>query len=329
MIRFAEPWWFLLFLLIPPIIILRLRLRQRTPRMRFSSTAIVGKPSRSFRIMMRPLPTIFLFASLILLVTALARPQSPWREHKRKTEGLSIMLVMDVSESMRALDFKPNRMEKSKEVVKEFVRGRSDDLIGMVIFGKETFTLCPLTLDYAAVETFIDRINFDLVDGNATAIGMGLANAVNKLKDAATKSKVVILLTDGENNFGEIQPVTAAELAKKLGIRVYTIGVGSKGIVEIPMTNPFGGTSIGSIRSNIDTATLSKIADMTGGKFFEATDGEKLAQIYAQIDKMERTAIESNENNYFDERVTLFLIPALLLFGGAYLLEQTWLWSFP
>lgn len=329
-LRFAQPLWFLLLLLLP-IMIAHLVISRRTlqPRLRFSAIRLLGRPSKSVRILMRPLPKLLTLLALSLMMIAMARPQSPWQEHQRRSEGISIMLAIDVSESMRALDFKPNRLEKSKEVVKDFVRGRTEDAIGLVIFGKESFALCPMTHDYAALETFLSRIDFDLLDGNATAIGMGLANAVNKIKDSPTKSKVIILLTDGENNAGEIQPLTAAELAQKLGIRVYTIGVGSQGIVTIPIQNQRGGWEVGSIRSNIDVETLGKIAEMTGGQFFAATDGESLAQIYGQIDKMERTKIEINESNYFDELAHWFMLPAMFLFVLGFALEQTWLRSFP
>ncbi len=330
MIRFAEPRWLLLLTLLPVAIFFLIRRRKTvTPKMIFSSLRLIDKPTRSLKILSRPLPKLLTLIASVLLVVALARPQTPWSEQKRKTEGIGIMLVLDVSESMRALDFEPNRMEKSKEVVKDFIAGRTDDMIGITIFGKETFTLCPMTRDYAALETFVDRIGFDLLDGNATAIGMGLANGINKIKDSPTKSKVIILLTDGENNHGQIQPLTAGELAQKLKIRCYTIGVGSEGLVEIPMKSPLGGWTTGTMQSHIDEATLSKIAEMTGGKFFRADDGESLKQIYSQIDKMERTKIETSETNYFDERAAFFLIPALALFGLAFLLERTWLWSFP
>ncbi len=326
---FAEPKAFLLLLALPPILFRIWRGRRRsTPKLRFSSIDLLDLPRRTLRTRLRGLLTLFPLMAFILLVVALARPQSPWKENPRRSEGISIMLVMDVSESMRALDFQPNRLEKVKEVAKQFISQRNDDLIGIVIFAKETFTLCPLTQDYAALTTFLDRINFDLVDGNATAIGMGLSNAVNKIKDSPTKSKVVILLTDGENNWGEIQPLPAAEIAKQLGVRVYTIGVGSRGLVEIPVAVP-GGTIIQTIRSHIDTETMGGIAEKTGGQFFEATDGKKLEAIYAQIDKMEKTKFEETQTNYFDELAHYLIIPALLLFGIAFLLDQTWLWSFP
>lgn len=329
-IRFAQPLAFLLLLAIPVILFLMRRAKGKTtPKMVFSSIRLFGVRSRSARILFRPLPKVLAILALMSLIVAFARPQTPWREHRRKIEGIDIMLVADVSESMRALDFQPNRLEKAKEVMKEFIKGRTDDQIGVVIFGKETFTLCPLTHDYSALETFISRIDFDLVDGQGTAIGMGLANGVNKLKDSAAKSKVVILFTDGENNFGEIAPLLAANVAKELNARVYTIGVGSKGYVDMPVKTPGGRWTVRPVESDIDTDTLSKIADMTGGKFFEATNGEKLRQIFKQIDQLERTQFQVNETNYYDDLAHFLIVPALILFGMAFFLEETWLWSFP
>ena len=329
MIRFAQPYAFLLLPAVALIVYLSIRHRRDSnPRMLFSSVRILGDLRPSLKVRMRPLPTILFTLALTLTVVAFARPQSPWQEHKRRIEGIDIMLVIDVSESMRALDFHPNRLQKAKQVVQEFVQGRKNDQIGVVIFAKETFTLCPLTHDYAALETFIDRINFDLVDGQATAIGMGLANAVNKLKDSQSKSKVCILLTDGENNSGKIDPLMAAEIAKQFEVRTYTIGVGSKGYVDMPV-RVGGRVTVNRIPSNLDVRTLSKIAEMTGGKFFEATDGKSLEQIYEQIDEMERTEVEVTEINYFDDRAHYLIIPALLLVGVGIVLEGTWLRSFP
>lgn len=328
--RFAQPMAFLLLLAIPPVVYWMFRTRARsTPKMRFSSVGILGRPAPTLRARFRPAPHVLSLIALTLLIVALARPQSPWREHRRKIEGIDIILVADVSESMRALDFRPNRLEKSKEVMKEFVAGRTADQIGVIIFARETFTLCPMTHDYAALETFIDRIDFDLVDPRATAIGMGLANAVNKLKDSTSASKVVILLTDGENNAGDIPPSLAGDLAQQLGVRTYTIGVGSKGLVDMPVRVADGRWVVRSLESNIDTETLREIAEKTGGKFFEAENASKLKEIFDQIDEMERTETEVSETNYYDELAHFLIVPALIFFGLGFFLEQTWLLSFP
>lgn len=330
MIRLADPKM-LLFL---PLLVLigwwLWRRRQGSrPRMRYSSLTLMRQTTPTLRTNLLGLPTLLVFLACTLLVVAMARPQSAWREHKRFTQGIDIMLVIDVSGSMRALDFTPNRLQKAKTVVKQFIKGRSDDQIGLVIFAQDTFMLCPLTQDYNALESFVDRIDFDLVNADQTAIGMGMANAVNKLRNSKSKSKVAILLTDGENNAGQIDPISAAEIAKQFGVRVYTIGVGSSsGIVPIPINTPFG-QQIGQIEAKLDVEQLTRIAKMTGGQFFRATDDQSLEKIYKQIDTLERTKIEVSETHYFDELAQYLMIPALGLLLLAFMLEYTWLRTFP
>lgn len=330
MLRLADPWMLLLLL---PLLVLAWRLwrrrEARRPRMKYSSVALLGAAGPTLRSRLLGLPMLLVFAALALLIVAMARPQSAWREHKRFAEGIDIMLVIDVSGSMRALDFTPNRLEKAKAVVKQFVAGRENDQIGIVIFAKDTFALCPLTQDYSALESFVARIDFDLVNGDATAIGMGLANAVNKLRTSKAKSKVAILLTDGENNAGQIDPLRAAEIAKQFNIRVYTIGVGSTaGEVPIPNPGPFGPRII-SVPFKLDIEQLTRMAEMTGGQFFRATDDRSLEKIYKQIDQMERTKVEVAETHYFDELAHYLMIPALGLLLLALALESTWLRTFP
>lgn len=330
MIRFAQPQAFLLFLLfIPLVAILAAGRGKGAPRLLFSSLRLVGPGPGSLRVALQPLPRILALVALALMIVAMARPQTPLKERSRVTEGIDIMLAIDVSESMRAMDFDPNRLVRAKEVVKEFIAGRTDDRIGVVIFGRDTFALCPLTQDYAAVSEFVERIDFDLVEGDGTAIGMGLANAVNKLKDSPARSKVVILLTDGENNSGEIQPLTAAEIARQLNVRTYTIGIGSEGVVRMPAMLSNGQWTVTPQYSHIDTDTLERIAEKTGGRFFMATDGGKLEEIYREIDALERTQVEVSESNYFDELAHLLIVPALVLLAFAFFLENTWLLSFP
>jgi Ca-activated chloride channel family protein len=330
MIRLADPW---MLLLIPAVLALAVwlwrRPRPARPRLRYSSLDLVPHGGRTLRARLLWLPAALTLLAALLLAGAMARPQSAWREHKRFTEGIDIMLIIDVSDSMRALDFDPNRLEKAKEVVKNFVRGRADDQLGLVIFGVDTFTLCPLTQDYKALETFVDRIDFDLVNGRGTAIGMGLANAVSRLKGSKAKSKVAILLTDGENNAGRIDPLSAAEVARQFGVRVYTIGVGTeKGMVKIPNPQPIG-PAVLVMQAALDVRQLSKMAEATGGQFFHATDGQSLEKIYGQIDKMERTRIEVHETHFFDELGQWLMLPALLLLLLAFFAEQTWLRTFP
>lgn len=329
--RLADPW--MLLALVPLAALagwLWLR-RDRRPRMKYSSLALLGGGRGTLRSRLVGLPPALLVLAGFLMAVALARPQSAWRAHKRFNEGIDIMLVLDVSESMRALDFTPNRLEKAKAVVRDFIDGRGGggDRIGMVIFGKNTFALCPLTTDYQALDSFIDRIDFDLVDGNGTAIGMGLANGVNKLRRSEGKSKVVILLTDGENNAGQIDPVSAGEIARQFGVRVYTIGVGTvHGVVPIPNPSTFGASTIG-YESELDVDQLTRIARMSGGQFFHATNDRSLEQIYAQIDRMERTRVEAAETHYYDELGHYAMVPALVLLMLALGLEATWLRTYP
>lgn len=328
--RFAHPQLLALLLAVPVIAVLMYRARGRmTPKMLFSSVQLLGSGATSFKERMRSAPKVMTLLALTLMILAIARPQSPWRETRRKVEGIDIMLVTDVSQSMGALDFKPNRLENAKAVMKDFIKGRENDQIGLVIFSNETYTLCPLTQDYPALESFIDRIDFDLTAGTATAIGMGLANGVNKLKDSPAESKVIILLTDGENNHGEIAPLEAAEIARRLNVRCYTIGIGSRGMVPIDVRDDDGRSHRLHFSSRIDIPTLQKIADMTGGQFFAAEDNRGLEEIFEQIDQLEKTEFEVNEMNYFDELAHYLMVPAFLIFAVAFVLDRTWLWSFP
>lgn len=329
MSRLADPWMLLLLPLLAVLAVWAWRRRRRRERMTVSSVEPMRGLGPTLRARLLTLPMLLMLCACALLIIAMARPQSAWRLHQRFTEGIDIMLVIDVSNSMQALDFNPNRLEKAKQVVKEFISGRENDRIGVVIFGQETFALCPLTRDYTALNRFVDRINFDLVSGDGTAIGMGLMNAVKRLQESEAESKVVILLTDGENNAGRVDPITAAEVASQLDIRVYTIGVGSvSGIVQMPNLNPIGPSTI-SVRANLNVKELTDMAQMTGGRFFHATDDQSLETIYAQIDKLETTEIEVQETHYFDDLGHLFIIPALALLILAFALENSWLRSFP
>jgi Ca-activated chloride channel family protein len=332
MIRFATPW--MLLLLIPVVLAgwwVWTRRRQNHPQLRFSSLALLQGARPTLRTALIGLPAMLVFAAAALLVLAMARPQSAWREHKHFAQGIDIMLVIDCSGSMAAMDFTPNRLEKAKAVVKQFIKGRTDDRIGLVVFARNTFTLCPLTSDYSALLNFIDRIdlNLKLVDSDRTAIGMGLANAVNKLRQSNGKSKVAILLTDGENNAGDIDPLSAGEIARQFNVRVYTIGVGSAGgAVQIPNPGNFGPPVI-LIEAKLDVEQLTKIATMTGGQFFRATDDRSLEEIYKQIGKMERTEVQVSETHFFDELAQYLMIPALGLLLLAFALEHSWLRTFP
>lgn len=261
-----------------------------------------------------------LFAARLLalaaLITALARPQSSTSWQNVTTEGIDIILSMDVSGSMLAEDLKPNRLEASKAVAMDFISGRPNDRMGLVLFSGESFTQCPITTDHSVLKNlFKDVKNGMIADG--TAIGMGLANAVNRLKDSEAKSKVIILLTDGENNRGEIPPMTAAEIAKAFGVRVYTIGVGTRGEAPFPFRSPFGGIVYQNVEVKIDEPLLTQIADMTGGKYFRATDNKKLKAIYEEIDTLEKSKIQVQEFRKKNEK----FLPWVLVAGILLLLE--------
>jgi Ca-activated chloride channel family protein len=335
--RFADPW-LLLLLILPGLGLLWLFRKRATlhPGMRYSSLKRILQTPRTLRSRLIVVPNIILLLVSVLLMIALARPQSAVNKRKQFAEGIAIMLVLDVSVSMLAKDFEPNRLEKSKEVVNDFISGRENDQIGVVIFGKDTFYLCPLTQDYHALNRFVDRIDFDLVDGFATAIGMGLANAVKRLKESKAKSKVAILLTDGENNTGQIDPISAAKIARDFNVRVYTIGVGTADgwvlgprFFPDPDSDQLQLAGYDRIRSTLDVGQLTEIAELTRGQFFHAKDGASLKKIYEQIDQMERTKIEVSETHYFDELGHYLMLPAVLLLIVGIVLENTWLRTFP
>lgn len=304
--RFAWPLALLLLALLPPLFYWMRRRERRLPRIAFPGVQQLKKAVKGQRIKGRAVLDLLRVVILALFIIALARPQYGRVERQTYSEGIDIGLVLDVSLSMRTDDFQPNRLEAAKEVLKEFVEGRTGDRLALTIFGSEAVTLVPLTLDYGVLQNFIDRVRFNIVDGQTTAIGMGLAASLAKLRDSVAKSKVIILLTDGENNAGKIDPMTAAEAAKASNIRVYTIGVGS----DVQQVGPFGMPTRGA---GIDEATLSQVAEMTGGLYFRATDNAKLAQIYDQIDRLEKSKVESTQFDNFNELVYLFAIPGLAL----------------
>ena len=246
------------------------------------------------------------------LVAALARPQKTLREEEVKAEGIDIMLIMDLSSSMLAKDFSPNRLEVSKKVAIDFVDKREYDRIGLVVFAGESFTQCPITTDHAILKSFLANLACgNLEDG--TAIGMGLASAVNRLKESEVKSKVVILLTDGVNNAGYIKPMTAAEIAKELGVKVYTIGVGTLGNAVSPVSKKRNGEYIyGMAKVEIDEALLREISSLTGGKYYRAVNQQKLEQIYNEINQLEKTKIDVTVYKRYSEEFRMFLFWAIL-----------------
>ncbi|MGY4386584.1 Ca-activated chloride channel family protein [Pedobacter sp. UYP24] len=314
-IEFANPGFFWLLLLLPITIgwyIWKNRVLQGTMRMSTIAGFIRVKSSyailRHYGIVLRSL-------ALIFIITALARPQSALSWENTTTEGIDIVIATDISGSMLSEDLKPNRLEAGKNIAMDFIKDRPDDRIGLVVFSGESFTQCPLTIDHDVLINLFKDVNNGMID-DGTAIGMGLATAVNRLKESEAKSKVVILLTDGSNTTGSIPPITAAEIAKKMNVRVYTVGVGTKGYAPYPVKTPQG-IQYQQVPVTIDEPTLANIAKITGGKYFRATNNEKLKDIYQQIDKLEKAKIAVTQYHKKTER----FLPLALIALGLLLLE--------
>jgi Ca-activated chloride channel family protein len=307
----AAPW--LLLLLLVPFLIWR----ARRPLARRPAVEWVRVPPRRIALgagLVRLVEWVPWLA-LALAIVALAKPQQGLRQTETETRGVDIVLAIDVSPSMRAEDFRPhNRLYVAKTTAEEFIRQREHDRIGLVGFGGTAFTQCPLTLDHQVLTDLLEGLDFGLVE-DGTAIGMGLATAVSRLKESKTPSKVVVLLTDGENNRGAIDPLTGADLAKAFGIRVYTVLVGRGGVVPVPVDDPVFGRRVQMVNMEVDEGTMRAIAQRTGGRFFRAQDSSALAQIYSEIDRLERAPIRSIE--YRDYRD---LGPMLLGFAAALML---------
>lgn len=268
-----------------------------------------------------------LFAAKLLglafLILALARPQSGNTMREFTTEGIDIMLVLDISSSMRAIDFRPNRLEAAKTVAQQFIEGRKNDRIGLVVFAAESFLQCPLTIDYGVLRDLLMQVDIIEEKYDGTAIGMAIANGTNRLRDSNAKSKVMILLSDGRNNAGEIDPRTAASMAAAFDVKIYTIGAGKLGQAPYPVTNPFGQTEYRLMDVEIDEALLKDVADQTGGKYFRATDEKSLATIYAEISGMEKTEVKVHEFVNYNDLYQYFLIPGFLLIALSGLLGMT------
>lgn len=319
-ITFVSPIFFGLLLLLPVIAWWYFRnYRQRYAPMRMSTLEGLEN-TQSIRGRLRSLLPLLRVLSFVALVIALARPQRVLKEEEVVAEGIDISLAMDLSSSMLAQDFQPNRLEVSKRVAADFVSQRQYDRIGLVVFAGEAFTQCPLTTDHLVLNEFLSKLECGILE-DGTAIGMGLATAVNRLKDSESKSKVVILLTDGVNNTGYQSPMLAAKIAKEYGIKVYTIGVGSVGETRAPVSRRSDGKYVlGLVRVEIDEALLREIAELTGGRYYRAVDEQSLEQIYASIDELEKTKIEvtsfkrySEEYHHFAFWGILFLLVEVLL----------------
>ena len=282
----------------------------------------VARAPKSVRYYLRHLPFALRAAAFGLLVVALARPQQIEQNVRTSSEGIDIMLAIDVSASMLARDFEPDRITAAKEVAGSFISDRYGDRIGLVAFAAEAFTQSPLTTDQSTLQTLLAQIRSGLIDDSGTAIGNGLATAINRLRESDAKSKVVILLTDGVNNRGEITPITAAEIAKAQNIRVYTIGVGTEGMAPYPAVDMFGNITFVKQKVEIDEKTLTAMAEMTGGRYFRATDNAKLKAIYDEINQLEKSKVEVTEHLSYHEQFLAWVLAALGLLLTEFLLAN-------
>ncbi len=310
-ISFAYPGFLLLLLLLPLIGWWYWKKEYRfSPDMTFSSLNIFKGLKPSLKERMRHVPVALRLLALAFLIVAAARPQTFSSGENIYTEGIDIVMVLDISSSMLAEDFSPNRLEAAKDVIDNFVEGRTTDKIGLVIFSAESFTQCPLTIDYPVLRNLLKEIRSGVLQ-DGTAIGIAVANGINRVKDSKAKSKVMILLTDGMNNVPEMDPLTAAQIAQTFGIRIYTIGVGSMGQAPYPFDTPFG-KRYQMVPVEIDENLLKQIAQTTGGKYFRATNNRKLQEIYTEIDKLEKTRVEVTSYRHATE---LYFIWTLIGFS--------------
>jgi Ca-activated chloride channel family protein len=329
-IQFAEKHWFWLFCLLPLMIIWYLwKLKRFEGELQFSSLDNFKGLSSSIKAKLRHVTFALRLIGISFIIMALARPQSRSSWKNVKTEGIDIVISMDVSLSMLAKDFKPNRIEVAKDVLKDFIDARPNDKIGLVVFGGEAFTQCPLTVDHKVIKNMFSEIKAGMLD-QGTAIGLGLADGVARVKDSKAKSKVVILISDGVSNVGEIAPLTAADIAKTYDVRVYTIGVGSKGKALQPVAiYPNGEMEYGYVDVDIDEPTMNKISEMTGGKYFRATDKTSLSNICKEIDRMEKTIISEKSFTNKAEHFLPLGIGALISLLLEFLLRRTVFRSLP
>ena len=331
---FASPEYFYLLLLIVPLVLWHfLSRRKREASLKMASTEAYRYVPKSPRMALVQLPFLLRVLTLVLVVIILARPQTSHSLSNTETEGIDIMMVMDISTSMLAQDLKPNRIEAAKEVATEFIAGRPTDNIGLTVFAGEAFTQCPMTVDHAVLLSMFRGVSCDLpgqgLIDDGTAIGMGLANAISRLKDSQAKSKVIILLTDGVNNRGDISPLTAAEIAKQFGVRVYTIGVGAGGTAPYPYPLPGGGVHIVNMPVDVDPEPLQQIAQTTGGQSDAARSSQKRKEIYNDIDKLEKSKLKVTRYDKRYEAYAPFAVAALFSLLLEFLLRTTWLRRIP
>nr|HPO64128.1 VWA domain-containing protein [Candidatus Kapabacteria bacterium] len=312
-IIFVSPGFFYLFIIIPFLIVWYVFTeKNQKPKLQVSTLEPLIQTKTSAKQIFRHILFVLRILLISTIIVILARPQSTLSHKEVKTEGIDIVVALDISTSMEAKDFSPNRLEAAKKTAIEFIDNRPDDRIGLVIFAAESFTQCPLTTDHSTLKNLFEGINTNMVE-DGTAIGLGLATAVNRLMNSTAKSKVIILITDGVNNTGYIAPMTAAEIAKSFKMKVYAIGVGTRGMAPYPFKTPFG-IQYQNIEVQIDEDLLKQVSNMTGGKYFRATNNKGLKEIYTEIDKMEKTAIdELTFSQYRDEFLPLAILAAILI----------------
>jgi len=327
-LEFAEPRWLLLVL---PMLAAAILLRRRDAdpaTLRHPAAAVLAGAPRSWRVRLRAALPALRVVVLLLVVIGIAGPRLPHSVEEVEGEGIDIVVALDISGSMQALDFQPdNRLQVAKRLIRDFVNERPRDRIGLTVFASRAFTQCPLTLDRSILEGFLDEVQIGLIE-DGTAIGLGLATAVNRLRHSEAASRTVILLTDGSNNVPTMEPETAAELAQALGVRVYTIGVGKRGRVPFPRQGPFGTRTV-MVEMPIDEDLLTRIAEMTGGRFWRAEDPEALAQVFAAIDELETSRYKTKVSTWYDEKVAWAAAPALALLLLEALLGAIWLRRLP
>lgn len=329
MTRLAYPWMLVALSLVPVLVYFRARWGERAPSLRYSEVAELAQLPRALWARLAWLPFALRMVAISLLLVALARPQRGAAGEEIRAEGVDIMLVIDVSSSMLAEDFRPNnRLHVAKDVVSDFIGRRDNDRLGMTVFARHAITKTPLTLDHDILLTHLDDVDVGIVP-DGTAIGNAIASSVNRLKDSDAESRIMILLTDGENTAGEVDPVTAAELAKTFGIKVYTVGVGRGGLVPFPFRDPLYGTVYRDVEIPIDEESLEEIAGTTGARFFRARDADSLKAVYDEIDQLERTELEQIQYVRYTELAPYLMLAALGFLVVETVLSRTRLARFP
>jgi len=326
-IHFAKPWFFALFAVLPLLIYFYLR-----PPIRVQGSLLVSGVKafgngRTWKTLLRHILFIFRMLAISCIIIALARPQTGSEQQLTSGEGIDIVFCLDISGSMLAQDFTPNRMEAAKQVVSEFIDNRPTDRMGLVIFSGESFTMCPLTTDHAVLKSQLYNVQSGLLE-DGTAIGSGLATGVERLRSSVSKSKVIILLTDGENNGGLVDPNSAKEIAKSYGVRVYTVGVGTEGFAPVPVQTS-SGVIMQREKVSIDEKLLTQIANETGGKYFRATDNESLGTIYKDIDQLEKSKFQVTTYTHYTEKFFPFVLAAVMFLVLEWILRFTLFRKFP